>query len=171
MSNQSEKIVWRGTPSQLANFKKYVMCALIFILSLSSPMVWNVFFQPFYPQFKDIVINASKILFFLPIILSIYYYLRTSTHRYTITTERLNEEFGILSKSTDVLELFRIKDITFSQPLELRVFGLGNIILDTSDKSTPIVVIKAVENGDNLISSLRKHVDNMRTQKGVREID
>lgn len=93
------------------------------------------------------------------------------SHRYTLTTERFNEESGIFSKTTEVLELFRVKDITLSQPFSLRMWGLGNIVMDTSDKSTPVVIIYGVKDAGSVVNMLRKHVDIMRTQKGVREVD
>jgi membrane protein YdbS with pleckstrin-like domain len=171
MEYETEKVLWSGGPSQWVNSNKFTVCVLIFLIAIVMPSFWNNAFQPVYPQHKDKVMLLSKLMFFGSVIYAAYAYLRVQTHRYTITTERLNEEFGILSKTTDVLELFRVKDITFAQPFNLRMFGCGNIILDTSDKSTPIVTLYAVEDGERLINILRKQVDHMRAKKGVREID
>lgn len=171
MDQTGETLLWQGTPSQWVNYNRYTLCVLLFLAAIAMPFLWNTGFQSTYPQYKTMVMLASKILFFLPAILALYFYLRVRTHRFTITTERLNEEFGILSKNTDVLELFRVKDLSFSQPLMLRVFGLGDIILQTSDKTTPIVVIHGIQDGQNLTSMIRKQVDIMRQKKGVREID
>lgn len=171
MQSDEERVMWQGTPSQWINYNKFTLCALLFLLAIALPSIWDVAFNVSMPKYRPTVMLLSKLLFFVPPVLAVYFYLRVSTHRYTLTTERMNEEFGILSKNTDVLELFRVKDISFSQPLALRVFGLGNIIMDTSDRSTPIVTIAGVQNGDQLTTTIRKQVDLMRTKKGVREID
>ena len=56
-------------------------------------------------------------------------------------------------------------------PFVLRLFSLGNITLRTSDKSTPIVRLKAVPKAENLREVIRQHVEDMREKKQVREVD
>jgi uncharacterized membrane protein YdbT with pleckstrin-like domain len=98
-------------------------------------------------------------------------WIKVHSHHYEITNERLKETDGVLSKTTDELELFRVKDISFVQPFFLRMFGCGNIILDTSDRSTQTVVIYAIKDAKPVMDLLRKNVQIMRVKKGVREFD
>ena len=88
-----------------------------------------------------------------------------------LTSERIRLSRGILGKSHDELELYRVKDSTLEQPFFLRLFGLGNIVLDTSDRSTPIFTFKAVPDPSALRDELRTHVEARRTAKQVREVD
>ena len=81
------------------------------------------------------------------------------------------ESSGIFTRTTGEVELFRVKDMTFHEPFFLRIFGCGDIILDTSDKSSPIVVLHAIKDPRPLMETLRKNVIAMRTKKGVREVD
>ena len=53
----------------------------------------------------------------------------------------------------------------------LRIFGLSNIILQTSDRSLPEVNICAVRNGIEIREKLRKQVETLRDKKRVREVD
>lgn len=171
MNNVKERVIFRGGPSQMVNYNTFFTSILLLIAISFAPKAWDLFFAASFPQYKSYYMLASKILFFLPAFIVIRAWLTIHCHKYTITTERLKEEEGILSKTTDELELFRVKDITFVQPFSLRVFGCGNIVLDTSDKSTPIVVLYALKNAQPVLEALRKNVQHMRTKKGVREID
>jgi hypothetical protein len=71
----------------------------------------------------------------------------------------------------DELELYRVRDYKFDQPIFLRLFGLGNITLHTSDKSDVVVTIRAIPNGEQLHEQLRSAVEACRIQKRVREVD
>lgn len=91
--------------------------------------------------------------------------------KYELTTERLRTRHGVLNKKTDELELYRIRDYKLDQPFFLRLFSLGNIVLQTSDRSHPEVTLKAIPNGEELREQLRTHVEACRTKKRVREVD
>jgi len=76
-----------------------------------------------------------------------------------------------LSKVTDTLEFYRIKDIETRQPFLYRLCGVENIQLNTSDTSSPLEVIEAVSRHVGLADLIRNQVETIRQQKGVREID
>lgn len=113
------------------------------------------------------------LLFWLvvPIFIAGYLFWRTKTENYELTTERLRHSSGILSRSTEAMELYRIKDTTVLQPFFLRLFGLGNILLHTSDKTTPELLIPAVAQPQWLNDQLRNHIETQRQVKRVREVD
>ncbi len=171
MVDEIEKVIYRGSPSHVLNFRVYFVCLVLFLVALFSKQIWSNFLQVDYAPYKDYYKIASKVLFFGPIAWAVIEWMKLRSHKYIITTERLKEETGLLSKHTHELELFRVKDMSFSQPFLLRICGCGNIVLDTSDKSTPVIVMQAIKNGQTVLEGLRKNVQNMRTRKGVREID
>jgi len=167
-----EKVIWRGGPSQALNYNTFTICVLLVGVVALLPEIWDLFLaNSKYAQYKDYYFLLSKAAFFVPFAWGTWSYLKIHCHRYELTTERLLEHNGVFSRTSDELELYRVKDITFVQPFSLRMFKCGNIILDTSDRSTPVVVLQAIENGRPVMNALRKYVDVMRTKKGVREID
>ena len=170
---EKERVLYRGSPSQTVNFQVFVVCIFIFVATMVLPSMWDdvTGAMPVLVQFKDQYMLALKVLFFVPVVWALAAWMKVNSHRYIITSERLREEEGVLSKNTDELELFRVKDISFTQPFFLRIFGCGNIILDTSDKSTPIVILYAIKNPTYVIDIIRHNVSIMRTKKGVREVD
>ena len=107
----------------------------------------------------------------IPILIALWRFLVVKNWKIEITDQRLIEEKGVLSKTTDELELFRVKDIRLDQPFFLRLVGLSNVILETSDRSHSIVKIPAIKDGKNLREQLRTAVDLRRDKKRVRETD
>lgn len=95
-------------------------------------------------------------------------YLGVRCQHYELTTERLKTETGIFSKTTQELELYRVKDILFEQPFFLRLFGLGHVVLMTSDVSTPTLTLRAIPDADNWREKLRHCTEQRREQKRTR---
>ena len=110
-------------------------------------------------------------LLVLPIPLAIYHYLRVQTTRWTLTNLRLRYSSGILNKTLDDLELYRIKDITLNQPLLQRLVGLGTVVMVTSDATTPILVLPGIPDSLAVMDKIRHEVDRVRRERGVRELD
>ncbi|MDP3843271.1 MAG: PH domain-containing protein [Oxalobacteraceae bacterium] len=106
----------------------------------------------------------------IPAFILLWKWLVVRNTQYELTTQRLRLRTGVLNKETSALELYRVKDFTVDQPLFLRLFSVANIILETSDKSHPTVVIRAVPDAEALASTIREHVEVMRRGR-VREVD
>ena len=90
---------------------------------------------------------------------------------YRLTTERLITERGIFSKTTDTLELYRVRDMQVTQPFTQRLFGLHTIHLLTSDTSTPSVVLDSIPTSLGLPDLFRTQVEETRMRKRVRTVD
>lgn len=113
------------------------------------------------------------LLFWLvvPIFIAVWRWLVVRNTTYELTTERLRMRHGVLNKELDELELYRVRDYKLEQPLLLRLFGLSNITLQTSDKSHPSVVLRAIRDGESLREQFRGAVEACRVTKRVREVD
>lgn len=113
------------------------------------------------------------ILFWLviPIFIILWKWLVVKNTKYELTTERLKIRHGVLNKKMDDLELYRVRDFKLERPFFLRLFSLGNIILQTSDKSHPVVILRAIRNGEQIREQIRNMVEACRVKKRVREID
>lgn len=106
-----------------------------------------------------------------PLLIMLWKWLSIKNTKYEITTQRIRTRYGILNKKTDELELYRVRDYKLEQPFFLRMFSLGNIILETSDRSSPTMILRAIPNGEALREQLRNHVEDCRTKKRVREVN
>jgi uncharacterized membrane protein YdbT with pleckstrin-like domain len=107
----------------------------------------------------------------VPIFVALWRWLETRSYVYRITSERVIITQGVLSKRTDQLELYRVKDTTLLEPFWLRLVSLGNVLLTTSDRITPELQITAVPEAAELREQLRRHIERLRTLKGIREMD
>lgn len=124
------------------------------VVNLGSFVLWGLFFWLVFP-----------------LLIILWKWLVIRNTKYELTTQRLRMRHGVLNKKTDELELYRIRDYKLDQPFFLRMFSLSNIILETSDRSHPQVVLRAIKNGEELRESLRTFVEECRTRKRVREVD
>ena len=138
-----ETHVWSGTPSQILNLGAFTLWGLLGLTVVLLP------------------ISIGVIL---------WKYLVVKNHKYELTNERLKLESGVLSKTEDVLELYRVQDTQWEQPFLLRLFGLANIYLVTADPTTPVVAIEAIPNAKALHERIRNLVERRRDRKHVHEV-
>jgi uncharacterized membrane protein YdbT with pleckstrin-like domain len=151
-----EQVLWRGTSSQLTNIGPYLVCLLLAAGSVAA----GLFFPPF-----------GFALLAVPALWALWSWLVVRCRVYELTAQRLRLSSGVLNRRTDELELYRVKDIGLEEPFWLRMFGLANLELDTSDRSHPKVTIPAIGDAKGLREKLRANVERLRDQKRVREVD
>lgn len=110
-------------------------------------------------------------LLVIPIPVAIYRWLQTRTQVYTLTDQRLKTTRGILSKVTEDLELYRVRDTRLQQSVWQRMFGLGEVVLNTTDASTPEVTLRWLPQAESLRERIRALVEARREAKGVRTLE
>lgn len=113
----------------------------------------------------------TYVLFFWTIILPIMAYLKTRFTSYEMDSERFRIKKGILNQNIEETELYRIKDYSIFKPFFLRIFGLGHLILTTSDKNNKYVRILAVKEVESLKDIIRNQVEKRRKATGTKEVD
>ena len=92
---------------------------------------------------------------------------------FEVTGDRLIIRRGIISKSIDEVELYRVKDIRLDFSLLNQWANIGTITIVSSDETTRSapLVIPFVENAQGRREQLRVLVDQARQRRRVREID
>jgi len=88
---------------------------------------------------------------------------------YTLTNERLVVTKGLLSKSIDEIELFRVKDTKIHQSFLNRLVGIGNIEVTSSDK-TGFLRLGNISSSQSRREDIRRFANESRERKGVRTI-
>jgi uncharacterized membrane protein YdbT with pleckstrin-like domain len=107
----------------------------------------------------------------VPVFILAWKWLVVRTTVYEVTTQRLRLRTGVFNKKIEDLELYRVKDFRVDQPLFLRLFSVANVVLETSDRSHPHVVLRAVPDAEALTDHIRETVESLRHSRGVREVD
>ncbi len=97
----------------------------------------------------------------------IYYWLKSLDTSYEITSQRVRIERGILSKTKDSLELFRIDHFDLHKPLGMRLLGHCLLHLRSSDASFATVILYGIPDLEKLADSLRECSLRERTRRRV----
>jgi uncharacterized membrane protein YdbT with pleckstrin-like domain len=163
----AEHTVWQGTPSQIINLSQYLLWGLVFTVLLVS----GVFILKSMDTIPSGAVAMLIVIAAIPLVAAGWKWLVVANTKYELTTQRLRTRTGVFNKRLDELELYRVRDYKLEQPWFLRLFSLSNIVLQTSDKSTPQVVLRAIPRGDFLREQMRTYVEEARMRRGVREID
>ncbi len=117
------------------------------------------------------IICGLTFVLIVPLVIGLWRWLSLRCTEYRLSTERLTVSWGVLSRRVEELELYRVKDTSIDQPLFLRIFYLGNVVLRASDQSHPEVVLKAIPDCRGVREQVRDLVEEARERKGVREFD
>lgn len=107
----------------------------------------------------------------LPVFYAFFRYLRTANHRYMLTDQRLVEETGIFVKNVESVELYRVKDLSVSGSLAQTLFGRGRIVVQSTDSTSPTLLINAVPDPIAVSHLVRETVERCRAVRGVRAFD
>lgn len=153
---EEENVVWKGRSHQIVNFWPLMTSLLMVVLILLGAYAWA---------------GWLAWLAIVPLLYGGWLFLGTKLMVYEFTSERMRIYEGILNQEINEVELYRVKDTRLEKPFWLRLFGLSNIVLQTSDRSLPEVNIRAVRNGAEIREKLRKQVETLRDKKRVREVD
>jgi uncharacterized membrane protein YdbT with pleckstrin-like domain len=159
----TETTLWSGHTSQWVHFWYYFLCIL---LAAGIAVAATMF------GLATAGIGALGYLaLVIPLVMWLVRWSVTKCTTYELTTQRLRVRAGILNKKVDELELFRVRDYTMEQPLLLRLVGLGNLPLITSDATTPTVSMRAIPAIEAVREKLRNAVQSERDRKRVRQMD
>lgn len=153
-----ETTLWRGSPSQWTNFGTFVFALLL---------IAGVIAAYYFTDVGPLVLIALVV----PVWLMFYRWLQTRSHVYEITTERIRVTSGIFSRRTSELELYRVRDYSVIEPFWLRLIARGNVVIETADRTSQHLVIRAVPSPNRLKDQIRTHTERMRQQRGVRDLE
>jgi uncharacterized membrane protein YdbT with pleckstrin-like domain len=170
----TEQTVWQGSPSQAVNLPVYMTLGLgvivatiglLFLRSRTVPSATDdLSARAVYPW----IIVAIWVLCGIGALVT---YLKVSTTKYVLTTERLRVTTGVLSTITHDLELRRVRDSVILRPFWARVAGLGDVLILSADASTPRMVLHAIKDPDGVQSKIRSIVQTQWTRFNVRQME
>lgn len=169
MVKKSADALWSGSPSQWVNLKIYVIGFAIVALSV----IWGDKIASALSRLPGIGAHhllIQKLIILAAVLIALWRALELRFHHYEITNDVLREKFGILNRQIHELELYRVRDTTTYRPFDLNIFGCGNVIIDTTDHSTPVTVIRGIKKSDEVRKLLREKVEEARRRKGVVEL-
>ena len=75
---------------------------------------------------------------------------------YEVTADRIEWSRGILDRRVDNIDMFRVVDLKMRRSLLDCVFGIGTVVLTTTDKSDPEFVFEKVRYCRDLYDAIKK---------------
>ncbi|MEQ9461943.1 MAG: PH domain-containing protein [Phycisphaeraceae bacterium] len=163
--NAPERELWKGGPSQVLNLPVYVMDGAIGLLLIVCGIALNLRMEDSPAGFY------VGLAVLLPACHAMWKWLELACWGFELSTQRIQVVTGVLSRTTDDLELYRVRDLTIHQPFWYRIFGLGDIVMETSDRTHPVMTIRAVRKAREVRDLIREHVEKRRMETKTRAVD
>jgi len=146
-----EKTICAVSPSQFLNLKAFVYSFLATAVIVAAAIVARN--------------NLILIALVLPVAYSLWKYLQIASIRLKITDERIILREGVLNKTTNETELYRVRDSSIEEPFFYRIFGCGNIVIYTTDDADATLHLKAYRNPHWLKDQVRNYAEICRQKK------
>lgn len=136
-------VQWHGCPSMIPNLPLYVLLAVLAATSVWLAVVLNFYFLLLFPVFM---------------ILFLVWEARRRSFRFTITSKSVIAESGIVGRQRHELRISDIREVTMQQTLWARLWGLGDVGIDTAANAGQEIQMKGIRRPAEvlkLLNSLR----------------
>lgn len=159
---KDRKILYNGVPSAKAYLGYYVAVAIatVLIIAITSKIAGED--AGLKTKFLNVIIPIAVGAVF---VLGLTLYRRSQHFRVTNTV--IETERGLLSKSIDVIQLWRIKDVRYKQNLVDRILSIAHVEIFTSDSTTPHLELVGLPASRQLFEELRDAIEIQRQAKNV----
>jgi uncharacterized membrane protein YdbT with pleckstrin-like domain len=146
-----EKTICEVSPSQLLNLKAFVYSILAIAVIVTASILAD-----------NYLILVALIL---PIGYAFWKYLQIASIKLKITEERIIIREGVLNKTTNETELYRVRDSSIEEPFFYRLFGCGNIIIYTTDEADATLHLAAYKKPHWVKDQVRNYSEVCRQKK------
>lgn len=151
----------------------------------------NIVLRPHWTQYiisQGFMLIISLVLFLLagydPITIKVPFYLAGSITtlimlygclylnnlNFIITSEQLIIEYGVLHRTSDYIELYRIVDFCEHRDILEQLFGLKTVSVYSGDRTRPKLDLYGIREKIDAVGIIRERVEYNKQKKGVYEI-
>jgi len=156
--DEPEKELWQGAYSSRAMIGGWLTTSLLTIVLLVGGGWWNV-------KWLWTAVVFGILFSWLYLLLVLAY--RRGSVRYFLTNQRFVHEKGFLRRVTDRIDVIAIDDITFTQGVLERLVGVGTIILISSDRTHPRLVMPGIESVKEVADTIDDARRSERRRRGL----
>ena len=133
--DEPEETLWRGGYSGKAMVGTWLLLGLISVALLVASF--------FIAEFSWLI--AIGVIVVMWLVGALSYLWRRFGVDYALTTQRFIHKAGLLSRRSDRIEVIDIDDVSYHQGLVQRLFGVGTIIISSSDRSHPELTMVGID--------------------------
>ena len=146
-----EKVICEVSPSQILNLKSFIYSLLAIGVIVTAAILADQ--------------NLILIALVLPIGYALWKYLQIASIKLKVTEERIILREGVLNKTTNETELYRVRDSAIQEPFFYRIFGCGNIDIYTTDEADATLHLKAYKKPHWVKDQVRNYSEICRQKK------
>ncbi|MFR9190040.1 MAG: PH domain-containing protein [Anaerotruncus massiliensis (ex Togo et al. 2019)] len=88
--------------------------------------------------------------------------------KYSMSEDRLFLETGLLNTRQEEVILYRVRDISLTISLWQRIFRVGSVLVQSSDKSLPRLLLKNIREPRGVKELIHKQVEEMKLARRLR---
>ncbi|HEU4610632.1 MAG TPA: PH domain-containing protein [Kofleriaceae bacterium] len=156
------KLLYEGHPSWKAYFGHYAIAIFIAMVVIAIKSMIDGTGAPLMTKVLNVIVPLAAAAVYL-------FGLTLWRHsvKFRMTNTVIEHERGFLSKRIDVIQLWRVRDVTYRQNLADRILGIAHIDVIASDATTPSLEIVGLPASRQLFESLRDSIEIQRQSKNV----
>jgi membrane protein YdbS with pleckstrin-like domain len=155
--DDTEEELWQGGYSAKAMIGWFALALVVTVAAI----VISVLFPP------SIVFALGAAAVFWLFVLGMLAYRRINIS-YRLTTQRFFHHTGVLTRTTNRIEVIEMDDVTYQQTFFERFFGVGTIQITSSDRTDPVLVMPGIAD----VQAVSEIIDKARrkeiTKRGLR---
>ncbi len=154
MDDDEEQILWQGRYSAKAMIGHWTIATLATIAALVA-IAWlprNYWWLP---------LLGAAVLWGILLMLLAY---RKIDQAFTLTNQRFIHKEGILTRYSRRIEVIDIDDVTYRQGILERLVGVGTIVIESSDRSDPALVVHGIDD----VAEVAQMIDEGRRAERIR---
>lgn len=140
----ADDFAWSGRPALAVIVLRALpwVCGALIIAVASAPLgdLLQRELQPLLQQafpldtYRMVMMGVVAVLIFIGMLQALALLLT----RYRLGQGQLVTDTGILGRHSEMMELYRVRDVSLERPFHLLVLGLGTIVLHTEDRTMPV---------------------------------
>lgn len=102
-----------------------------------------------------------------PVVVAAGSWLVRASREYRIFQDSLEVDTGIVARRIDNIQMFRVRDIGLSQSVLGRILGVGDVIVTSTDHSSPLIVLRGANDPRAVYETLRGLVAKTATRRTI----
>jgi uncharacterized membrane protein YdbT with pleckstrin-like domain len=148
---EEEKIICEVTPSQILNLKAFIFSFIAIAAIVAAAILTHT--------------PLVYVLLVIPVVYATWKYFSLKSIKLKLTDQRLILSEGLLNKTTNETELYRVRDSSIEEPFFFRIFGCGNVNIFTTDEADSKLHFKGYKKPHWLKDQIRNYSETCRQKK------
>ncbi|WP_323123154.1 PH domain-containing protein [Burkholderia alba] len=148
----------------MRNLPLLLGCGLVIFVCVT---VITTLTPPGHPLIVSVLVLSS----FAPGFIAMLAVMQTAATHIVLDQARLTCRSGLVERQVASVELYRVQNVVSRSRWWERVFGFGTLIIESSDATRPVWVLRGTPDVEALRDDLTAYALALRDARGVREIN